>query len=776
MSWLYLRDLTIRLAKCESEGEVISLLKETGYWHNKECWRAFGGNENNFSIIGNQQGAPEAALVEKLINSVDAVLLKECLIRGIDPESDEAPQSIPGALQQFFGVKDGLISNLSVQERNEMSRSIILAATGERSKPNYVIVDSGEGQEPEKMHDTILSLSKSNKLRVPFVQGKFNMGGTGVFQFCGTHNIQLIITKRCPLICEGGKVNNNWGVTVIRRESPSEGRRSSMYTYLTTEAGRILNFPAEQLKIIPTPNGYDDFKYGMFVKLFDYDVPGLKTNIKFDLNYRLALLLPNLAHPIRLVECRDYEGVGAESTLSGLNIRLLDDKGENVERGFPCPLDFNIDGQKFKATIYVFKEGTNVRNYRRNDGVVFSVNGQAHACLNKTFFKRKTVGLSYLADSLLFIIDCSDIDDVAREDLFMNSRDRLRDGKLKTKIIKALEENLREHQGLKALQEKRRRKAIANRLSDEKPLVDVLNNILKKSPSLSTLFIPGKRLRNPFDLSPQGTKKVFKGKKHPSFFVLKNRPSKGIFTREVAINNKFKIQFITDVQNDYFCRELDPGKFVLKYRGMECCNYGLNLYNGFATLTASLPEGVKVGDILEFEFVVIDDCILKNFIEEFNVKVQPPQPKKGGGGGRGDRLPAGEKGEATQMGPAGISLPNIILLTKRDWPKYGLTKEDALIIRGDETYDFFVNMDNLFLHTEIKALKDDAEIELLKARFKYSIVLIGMGVLRYLDDKNKEEDENFSTEEYVRTVANMVAPVILPIIEGMGTLDEGSKH
>ena len=150
---------------------------------NKECWRAFGGNENNFSIIGNQQGAPEAALVEKLINSVDAVLLKECLIRGIDPESDEAPQSIPGALQQFFGVKDGLISNLSVQERNEMSRSIILAATGERSKPNYVIVDSGEGQEPEKMHDTILSLSKSNKLRVPFVQGKFNMGEQGYFSF-----------------------------------------------------------------------------------------------------------------------------------------------------------------------------------------------------------------------------------------------------------------------------------------------------------------------------------------------------------------------------------------------------------------------------------------------------------------------------------------------------------------------------------------------------------------------------------------------------------------
>ena len=102
----------------------------------------------------------------------------------------------------------------------------------------------------------------------------------------------MIITKRCPLICEGGKVNNNWGCNSTYK-SPSEGRRSSMYTYLTTEAGRI-KFPAEQLKIIPTPNDYDDFKYGMFVKLFDYDVPGLKTNIQFDLNYRLALLLPIL--------------------------------------------------------------------------------------------------------------------------------------------------------------------------------------------------------------------------------------------------------------------------------------------------------------------------------------------------------------------------------------------------------------------------------------------------------------------------------------------------
>ena len=67
-----------------------------------------------------------------------------------------------------------------------------MIATGQKSKPCYSILDTGEGQTPEKMPETLLSLGKSNKLRIPFVQGKFNMGGTGVLQFCGEKNIQLI--------------------------------------------------------------------------------------------------------------------------------------------------------------------------------------------------------------------------------------------------------------------------------------------------------------------------------------------------------------------------------------------------------------------------------------------------------------------------------------------------------------------------------------------------------------------------------------------------------
>jgi hypothetical protein len=69
--------------------------------------------------------------------------------------------------------------------RRDVARGITLAATGVKGQegdPCLTIADQGEGQTPRKFPDTFLSLEKSNKLRIPFVQGKFNMGGTGVLQ------------------------------------------------------------------------------------------------------------------------------------------------------------------------------------------------------------------------------------------------------------------------------------------------------------------------------------------------------------------------------------------------------------------------------------------------------------------------------------------------------------------------------------------------------------------------------------------------------------------
>ncbi|HOI42768.1 MAG TPA: hypothetical protein PK523_07465, partial [Elusimicrobiales bacterium] len=69
------KSFCIELLTAESEDEAIAVLKNHNYWDNDECWKNFGNNENNFSTVGNQQSKPEAALVEKIINSVDAILI-----------------------------------------------------------------------------------------------------------------------------------------------------------------------------------------------------------------------------------------------------------------------------------------------------------------------------------------------------------------------------------------------------------------------------------------------------------------------------------------------------------------------------------------------------------------------------------------------------------------------------------------------------------------------------------------------------------------------------
>ncbi|MBE0550957.1 MAG: hypothetical protein IH619_01075, partial [Ignavibacterium sp.] len=248
-----LKDLCLSLVQCESEEEIINLLKNEKYWDKQENWQYFGADEGNFSIIGNQQSKPEAAIVEKIINSVDAMLLAECLQLDINPESPEAPQSIREALIRYFKIDEGKLTNKTPKERSHLAENILFVATGQKTIPNYAIIDKGEGQSPARLHDTILSLRKSNKLKIPFVQGKFNMGGTGVFRFCGERNIQLVISKRKPEIAvnEGDPTKDFWGFTVIRREDPVHGARSSNYKYLAP-AKQILFFPAEELPILPS--------------------------------------------------------------------------------------------------------------------------------------------------------------------------------------------------------------------------------------------------------------------------------------------------------------------------------------------------------------------------------------------------------------------------------------------------------------------------------------------------------------------------------------------
>ena len=101
-----MKDFCLSLAFADTEAEITQILKDEGYWNSPGDWQYFANMENSFSIIGNQQALPESALVEKIINSIDAVLMAECMRRGIDPESEKAPNTIWEAVEEFFEIKD----------------------------------------------------------------------------------------------------------------------------------------------------------------------------------------------------------------------------------------------------------------------------------------------------------------------------------------------------------------------------------------------------------------------------------------------------------------------------------------------------------------------------------------------------------------------------------------------------------------------------------------------------------------------------------------------
>ena len=787
------QQLCLDLLRADTEEQVIRILRDEGYWDDPEVWRPFGDKDDNFSTIGNQSSSADAALVEKIINSVDAVLMGECWSVGIQPNSLEAPRSIPEAVAQFFrGDRSkanslGFISNWSQRQRRETSNLITLAATGSRGNPSFTIVDAGEGQTPNSMPTTLLSLDKQNKVDIHFVQGKFNMGGTGALRFCGRHNLQLIISRRNPRIESPGMVDPShdlWGFTVVRRENPTDSKKVSTYTYLAPADGRgILSFNSDSMPLFPNGNNayVQEATHGTAIKLYEYQITGRSHILLADgLLYRLDLLLPGVALPVRLHECRDYKGgiASFDTTLTGLGVRLSDDRGDNLEQGFPSSSAFTIKGQEMTAEVYAFKRGK-AATYRRDEGIIFAVNGQTHGNLHKRFFSRRSVGMNSLEDSILVIVDCSRIDGRTREDLFMNSRDRMEQGEFLRAIEGDLALLLRENQLLRDLREQRRREDVEKKLEDSKPFKEVLESIIRKSPSLAQLLAGVGPLSDPFKPKGVKTPTEYHGGLHPTFFRFKNMTYGQELKRTTANNMRSRIALDTDVVNDYFTRGQYPGKYAVRSRdnGLFNCgvpDHNLNLNNGVATLNLALPSGVNVGDTLRYELIVEDDTTVESFVNPFVVSVGPYQ--KPSGGDPSSNLPPSNSDDHKGNAPQGLAIPIPTLVYEPDWHRHGFSRDSALKAehhpaedgKGIGSYEYYLNMDNVHLKTELKVTKGTPEI--IRFRWQFGMVLIGMALLKGIP--NESEEDLPTPEENVLKTTEVIAPVLLPMIEHLGALSE----
>ena len=799
--------------RADTEAEVIQILEDAGCWSDPSAWRLFSDTENNYSSIGNQQADAVAAFVEKIINSVDARLVNACRQASIDPEASHAPDSMRAAVAQFFEQKakpkdsDGRIADWPDKKATDEGRLLTVAATGLMPKqgwPSLAVADQGEGQTPDDFPNTFLSLQRSNKLRIPFVQGKFNMGGTGALRFS---KLQLVVSRRNPALLpsDASERDHQWGFTIVRREPPTGGAKSSVYKYLapvdidgSTLRG-VLSFAADELAIFPEATSsvrdayHRNSPYGSLVKLYEYNWSGVKSNIVMSgdgLLRRIDVGLPELALPVRVFECRpDYKGhAGSFATNAlGLVARLDRDKDENLEGGEPLGGVIALDdGTQVKLRVYVFESKDKATEYRnRSSGVVFGVNGQQHGAKSVDFFTRGKVNLSYLAESMLLYADCSQISGQAREDLFMNSRDRLSVNALSRQLETKLESFLKNEGTLRDLQNKRRMKAIQEKLADDKPLNDVLQGLMKNNPLLSKLFLQGLNLPAPFPpgTGTSGTGKgsggKFVGKRYPTYFRFKDHKDGEALRRNSHIGSRTRVAFETDAEDSYFVRDHEPGEWKV-FRKIDGEWVGAGGWttsgpqSGIAHLTFdSLPKDAAIGSTLEYRIDIIDPVQFDPFSVELTLDVVAASGSGGGGGGGGTRVNTG-KGNAGDS--AMLNLPNIVTVTRDKWGDE-FNELSALRVKhvglDDDSeapvYDFYVNVDNKFLLHSQKESTGDAE--LLRKQFIYGFVLVGLALIQE-HKRDEPTDESEPVEDFVERTTRALAPILVPMIQTIGSLTE----
>ena len=243
-----------------------------------------------------------------------------------------------------------------------------------------------------------------------------------------------------------------------------------------------------------------------------------------------------------------------------------------------------------------------------------------------------------------------------------------------------------------------------------------------------------------------------------------------------------RIAFETDVMNDYFSRDQYADKRTLKSRDGSLLNgeipaYSLNLSDGIAILNLALPNDAKVGDVFRYDLVVEDETIIEPFVNSFVVSVEPDQKISGGNGKRNKR--GGDSGEDSSNNETyqGLSVPIPTLVYESNWSLHNFDKYSALKVqyhpatdkKEADSYEYFLNMDNIHLKTELKGTKEDMEI--VKSRWQFGMVLIGIALLNG-SKQEPENDDAPTPEENVREITTAIAPILLPMIEHLGALSE----
>jgi hypothetical protein len=817
-----MKDFCLSLLGADSAQEVNKLLKIHGYLDDLSLWRPVGDNWNNKGTVQNQQADAVSSLVEKITNSIDAVLMDKCLTLGIDPKGPDAPKSFTQAVGRFFLKSEtkflhNLTEFATAKELGSLEKFIFIAATGSKSKPSLTISDRGEGQTPDKFPKTFLSLTgakelgnymESIKRQIPFLQGQFGMGGSGAYKYA---KYQLLISKRNPKLLPNGHTerDTHWGFTIIRANEDRD-ENGTIYEYLApikadsgSEIGQVLSFSSQSLPIMPelspttVPNKpyAQEVEYGTAVKLYEYEFAGTKSNITFQdsLRGQVELAMPRLALPVRGVEAREgYKGSPGsfQTGWFGVLARLEGEyksSPENFE-GDVVKSSFTIEGRRIRWQAFVKKENFDSQNQKGTYALIVHLNGQKHGTKSTTFLRNAKLEILARRNTILIGVDASELTKLQQEKLFMSSRDRFRkDTQFNNDFMQALSMDIRDNEQLQAYQRAQKLREQNNAIEDTSAANELLEKWLRKDPLLSNFFGFGGKISTENPTPPAAGVGIgqnqFVGERFPKVLTFRNKKTE--WKQNAQLGKAVRVAMVTDAQNDYLDRDLDCGQIRVwdTETNIEIDDINQSLFNGALNLTfRSLPKK-QIGEELQFRIEMTDDSMLSPLVCYLTLSVTAPLD-----------VPSGTEGERSEPNkPNGNEGVNSLLAPPvfffyhdpkrpregnyKPWPSDSKwTTRKALEMRLEEgRFEFHVNCD----YEGIAAYRNEfpsISHKLVEHRFAWAVGLMCMSAFESfaLDSGDKElsgQQEGNIVDRINDSVANRIAKVVLPIHDLLSKLE-----
>jgi len=435
-----------------------------------------------------------------------------------------------------------------------------------------------------------------------------------------------------------------------------------------------------------------------------------------------------------------------------------DQSSKYVEQLFSFDITGNKDIGELKVYCTLFKvrnDEKTVKEYKKtikdeffknNMSVAFSLNGQVHGFYTSEFITR-SLKWPLFKSYLLIHVDCTKLSMHYRNNMFMASRDRLKNAKEADAVRQLLADRLRKS----ALSDlyKQRKDSFSAETGDANDLLKKFSKNLPLNPEMLKLLKHTFKLEelnhSKKDETPHKDKKKnkpketepFISKRYPSIFKIDGKPDKdGKVVKTIPIGGDRIIKFSTDAENEYFDRIRDKGDlrlFILKQatnknKGGDAPGLPREIEDSFQVVKSNPHEGtirvnlqpkddIGVGDEFEIQANLSsvaepDDalsCIFYVKIEE--MKKKEPKPE--------------------EINEPHIGLPELVLVYKDErenvttWntlEEHGIAFDEQEIMATlpndkDELEKIFVNMDSSLLRSYKSRIDGDEALQVADNKY-----------------------------------------------------------